>query len=204
MHKGINVYIGIGEWLFKIILLNLYWFLFTVLGLLFLGLFPATVALFATIRQDLKSEDDSKLFKTFISYYKSEFIKGNILGYLFVLIMGILFINIRILGNIEFSTLNSSLMIVTYILMGIVFLVSLYIFPIYVHYNLSIIGYIKYSAVLFIGKPLQTLFLLLSLAVLCYFFYQFPGFIPAISGSLIAYIIMRVSYSSFQIEEKQS
>ncbi len=204
MHKGINVYIAIGEWLFKIILLNLYWFLFSLVGLFLFGLFPATVALFATIRQDLKAEkDDIKLFKTFIGYYKTEFIKSNVLGYLIVIIIGILVFNIRILGNIESSLMNSSLMIVTYILLGIGVLLAIYIFPLYVHYNLSMLGYIKYSAVLLIGKPLQTLTLLLTLAAIGYFFYQFPGFIPVIGISLTAYIVMRVAYSSFATTKEE-
>ncbi|GAB2557546.1 YesL family protein [Gracilibacillus alcaliphilus] len=197
MNRGVTTYISIGEWLFKIILLNIYWFVFSLAGLFLFGLFPATAALFATIRQELKSETDVKLFQTYWHSYKQEFLKANLLGYLIGGSAGLLLINLQILGQLEGSFIHSLFMIMTYILLAVIALISVYILPIYVHYQFSLIGYIKYSAVMVLGKPLQTILLLLLIAATCYFYYSFPGFIPVIGTSLLAYIIMRTAYRSF-------
>ncbi|MFD2656585.1 YesL family protein [Gracilibacillus thailandensis] len=202
MNKSISVYITVGEWIFKILLLNLYWFIFSVLGLFIVGIFPATAALFATIRQDIKSEDDIKLFREFIHYYKQEFIKANILGYILAIATAILLLNIQILGQLDSSLLNSTLMVMTYILLAIIALVAVFIFPIYVHYQFSVLGYLKYSAILVIGKPLHTIAMLVLIAATFYLYYLVPGFIPALGISLLAYIIMRTAYSFFATPEQ--
>ncbi|SFM18734.1 Uncharacterized membrane protein YesL [Gracilibacillus orientalis] len=202
MNKGISTYITIGEWIFKILLLNLYWFIFSVLGLFIVGIFPATVALFATIRQDIKTEDDIKLFQQFIHYYKQEFIKSNILGYILTAATAVLLFNVQVLGRLDSSLLNSTLMVMTYILLAIIALVSVFIFPIYVHYHFSVLGYIKYSAILVIGKPLHTIAMLILIAATCYLYYIVPGFIPALGVSLLAYIIMRTAFSFFATPEQ--
>ncbi|GAA0291522.1 putative membrane protein YesL [Gracilibacillus halotolerans] len=199
MNKSISVYITVGEWLFKILLLNIYWFIFSLVGLFVLGLFPATTALFATIRQDIKSEDDVRLFRSFLHYYKQEFLKSNLLGYLMLSLAILLIVNLQVLDIMDSSLLHSSLTIMTYILLAILALISVFIVPIYVHYNFSILGYIKYSAIMVIGKPLQALALLAIIAVLFYLYYLVPGLIPAIGVSLLAYIIMKTAYPSFAI-----
>ncbi|MGN8645876.1 YesL family protein [Gracilibacillus sp. HCP3S3_G5_1] len=202
MNKGISVYITIGEWIFKILLLNLYWFIFSILGLFVAGIFPATAALFATIRQDIKSENDIKLFHEFIHYYKQAFIQSNILGYILTIAAAILLFNIQILGRLDSSLLNSTLMVMTYILLAIIALVAVFIFPIYVHYQFSVLGYIKYSAILVIGKPLHAIAMLALIAATIYLYYLVPGFIPALGVSLLAYIIMRTAYSFFATPEQ--
>src|SRR5699024_7999088 len=123
MNKGMSVYMTIGEWIFKILLLNFYWFIFSLLGLFVLGLFPSTAALFATIRQDIKSGEDIKLFRNFFHYYKQEFMKANILGYILLVSVVILLFNLQVIGYMDASILNSTLMVMTYILLAIIALV---------------------------------------------------------------------------------
>jgi len=197
MNKGVSVYITMGEWLFKILLLNIYWFVFSLIGLFAFGLFPATAALFATVRQDIKSDNDIRLFRTFLHYYKKEFIKSNLLGYLLIMATSLLLVNIQVLGMMDSSLLHSSLTVITYILLAILALISVYIFPIYVHFNFSILNYIKYSAIMVIGKPFQAIAMVLMIAVVFYLYYLVPGFIPAIGVSLLAYIMMRTTYPHF-------
>ncbi|UOQ50133.1 DUF624 domain-containing protein [Gracilibacillus caseinilyticus] len=197
MNRGMTSYISIGEWLFKILLLNLYWFLFTLAGLVAFGVFPATAALFATIRQDIKEEDDVKLFRTFLHFYKKEFIKSNLLGYIIAIATALLLFNIHVLGLMEASLFKSFMMVMSYILLAIIAIVALFLFPIYAHYQLSLLGYFKYSAILAIGKPIKTVMMLALIAGVCYFYYSIPGFIPALGVSLLAYLIMRIAYPTF-------
>lgn len=202
MNKGISIYMSIGEWIFKILLLNLYWFLFSLIGLFVLGIFPATAALFATIRQDLKSDDDIKLFSNFVHYYKKEFVKANVLGYIVTIMTGVLLFNLQVLAYMDSSILHSILIVMTYILLVIVALVSVFLFPIYVHYDFSLLGYLKYSAIMVIGKPLHTIAMLALIALTFYLYYTVPGLMPALGVSLLAYIIMRTAFTFFNRPEK--
>lgn len=204
MNKGMSVYMTIGEWIFKILLLNFYWFIFSLLGLFVLGLFPSTAALFATIRQDIKSGEDIKLFRNFFHYYKQEFMKANILGYILLVSVVILLFNLQVIGYMDASILNSTLMVMTYILLAIIALVSVFIVPIYVHYDFSILGYLKYSAIMVIGKPFHAIAMLALIAVTFYLYYIVPGLIPALGVSLLAYIIMRTAYTYFDMPKEQN
>lgn len=202
MNKGISIYMSIGEWIFKILLLNLYWFLFSLAGLFVLGFFPATAALFATIRQDLKSDDDIKLFKNFIYYYKKEFFKANLLGYIITVMTVVLLFNLQVLAYMNSSVLHSILIVMTYILLVVLALVSVFLFPIYVHYDFSLLGYLKYSAIMVIGKPFHTIAMLVLIALTFYLYYKIPGLIPALGVSLLAYVIMRTAFTFFNAREK--
>ncbi len=197
-------YIVIGEWLFKVIILNLFWFLFMIAGLGLFGIFPATAALFATIRKDLIEEKDIKLFSTFWHYFKTDFFKANLLGYFLTIIGGLLIFNIRVLGQLEGSILNSILMVVTYILLAILALIAIYIFPVFVHFQLRFLEYFKYSSVLIIGKPLHTIVSVLLIAGIFTGFYMVPGLIPVVGSSIIAYVLMKIALSSFAKKEEES
>src|SRR5699024_2990983 len=128
----------------------------------------STTALFATIRQDIKSDDDVKLFRNFLHYYKQEFVKSNILGYILTVSVVILLFNLQVIGYMDASILNSFLMVMTYILLAIIALVLVFIVPIYVHYDFTTLGYIKYSAIMVIGKPFHTIAMLALIAVTFY------------------------------------
>lgn len=197
MNKGVNAYIVFGEWIFKILLLNIYWFLFSCIGLLLLGVFPATAALFATIRQDIRSDDEIKLFRSFLNYYKISFLQSNLLGYLIVGVNLLLLFNLQVLDFMDVSIIHTTIAIMTYILLAIVALISVFLFPIYVHYHASILGYFKYAAIIVIGKPIHTIAMLFMITSILFLYYLVPGFIPVLGVSLLAYIIMRTAYSLF-------
>lgn len=197
MNKGVNAYIVFGEWIFKILLLNVYWFLFSCIGLFFLGVFPATAALFATIRQDIQSNDDIKLFRSFLNHFKQSFLQSNLLGYILVGVTLLLLFNLQVLDLMEASIIHKTVAIITYILLAIIVLISVFLFPIYVHYHASIFGYFKYAAIIVIGKPIHTIAMLIMVATILFLYYLVPGFIPVLGISPLAYIIMRTAYSLF-------
>ncbi len=121
-------YFSFGEWMYKLFILNICWILLSLSGFIFLGVFPATVAIYATFRKDFQASGDIKLFQTFFYYFKKELVKANLYGYGMTLIGSILFLNIRIIGQLETSLLNSVLMILTYGLLILFLLVAMYFF----------------------------------------------------------------------------
>ncbi|KPC99769.1 hypothetical protein LR69_02005 [Geobacillus sp. BCO2] len=71
------------EWITRLAYINLLWLVFTVFGLVILGIAPATVALFTIVRKWLLFHDhDVPVLKTFVRTYKGEFWRANRIGLL--------------------------------------------------------------------------------------------------------------------------
>src|SRR5690625_7229586 len=127
-----NWYILLGEWAFKLFYLNLLWLMFSLLGLGLLGVFPATVSVYTLLRNVMvKSNKNKKLFKTFWMTYKKEIVKSNVLGYTFIIFCSILYIDFKILIQLNASVLNQSIMVFISILIMLIIVIFIYLFPIY-------------------------------------------------------------------------
>src|SRR5699024_1499262 len=75
---------NILEWITKFAYVNLLWFVFTLAGGIILGFYPATVAMFAMVRDWLRGKSDLPVLKTYWNYYKTDFFKSNLLGLIFL------------------------------------------------------------------------------------------------------------------------
>jgi len=193
-----NWYILLGEWAFKLFYLNLLWLMFSLLGLGLLGVFPATVSVYTLLRNVMvKSNKNKKLFKTFWMTYKKEFVKSNVLGYTFIVFGSILYIDLKILQQLNASVLNQSIMVFISILIMLIIVIFIYLFPIYVHYNMRLIDYIKHSFILAIGRPLNTIIILLGLSIILLVYMKVPGLIPAFGIILPSTLIMKIASNSF-------
>ncbi|MEK3888746.1 YesL family protein [Bacillus sp. FSL K6-3431] len=187
----------LSEWAMKLALVNLLWLLYSVLGLLIFSLFPATSAMFYIIRKWLIGETEIPLWKTFHQQFKSDFKQINIIGVLFFLIGLLLFIDVRFF----ISSHNPLLNIAGIFVLLVVFIYAaclIYIFPIYVHYQLRTLEYLKSSFIIALGRPIQTFLMILGVAVIGLLFKSVPGLIPFFSGSFSALILMKVASISFE------
>src|SRR5699024_12584459 len=70
-----------GNWLFKLMYLHVLWVAFTLLGVIFLGFFPATAGVYTVTRKWVEGDPDVPIFRTFFDVYKSIFVQINVLGY---------------------------------------------------------------------------------------------------------------------------
>ncbi|MBO1913821.1 DUF624 domain-containing protein, partial [Microvirga sp. 3-52] len=55
-----------GEWLAKLLHVQVIWILFCLIGLFIGGIFPATFTMFSIIRKWIMKQDDFPVFKTFL------------------------------------------------------------------------------------------------------------------------------------------
>ena len=196
--KGVTSwYIRAGEWALNLFLLNVLWILFSALGLFAFGIFPATAAMFAVIRKLNMAKEDVHVFKLFWKTYKVEFMKSNLIGYIFLMVGFLLYVDLRVLQQLDSSLLNLILTVATFILVFLYLLTLLYVFPVFVHLNLKTVEYIKYAFILAIGKPKQSLLILLALAISMFLLIQVPGLIPVFGISIFSFILMKISSSSF-------
>ncbi|WP_112182338.1 MULTISPECIES: YesL family protein [Paraliobacillus] len=194
---GFEWYIRIGELGLKLFYLNLLWFFFSLLGLIIVGVFPATAAMFNVLRKLIIESEDTPIFKTFWEGYKTSLIKSNIIGYISLVIGFVLIIDIRVIQQLDSSILNQIITISLYVILVIYALINFYLFPIFSHYELKILEYFKYSIILVLAKPLQTVFLLLGFIVLAYMYQKISGLIPVFGISIFGFFAMKIASKSF-------
>lgn len=187
----------IATWVFNVAYLNLLWILFSIIGLVFFGLFPATAAMFAIVRKwVILDERDFNIFTTFWFFYRKDFLKLN--GFaLFFFIIGYF-----IYFNISFLVLNPNSFHFLYpgtIIFTLAYAMTLlYFFPVFVHFKLSFFQYIKQAFLLAVISPLEVIAILLVAVILFAFIVWIPGMIPLFSGSVLSICILYLSRRSFR------
>lgn len=182
----VNSFNTILKWITRIAVVNILWIGFSLIGLIIGGIFPATVASLSISRKWLIGEIDIPIWKTFKDNFKKEFIISNLLGWLLILVGGILYVNYRMLLTMS----GNFLLICTfafYLLLLFYFLLMIWIFPLISHYNGTIMQHIKNAIILGIGKIYISIANFLWLFSVVYISLKYPSSILFVSigiGSL--------------------
>lgn len=187
----------IPEWIVKFAYVNFLWFFFTAIGLVVVGLFPATMALFAIMRKWIMGETDIPTFKTFWFYYKRDFVKGNIVGFVLTTISFVLYFDYVLLeqsGGLLFKILFSLLLPTIFMF---IFTIC-YCFSVFVHYEYKPLHVIRNAFLVMIVSPLSTVMMIAGMVILYFSLRNFPGLIVLFGPSLLAFLIMWSSYISFE------
>src|SRR5699024_7934100 len=157
----------IGNWLFKFMFLHLLWIVFTIVGLGVLGISPATAGIFAVMQKWITEDADAPVFRTFFDTYKKEFISSNILGLILVVLAAFLYVDF-IISKQMIQFFFVLFLILIFIFMSIFTL--LYIFPVFVRYELILFYYIKQSLLIALAQPLEPAIMLVSVLTIYLFF----------------------------------
>src|SRR5699024_2223934 len=186
----------IGVWTIRLFYTNLLWFVFTLLGLGIFGIMPATVSLFAVLRQWVLKKEEFPIFKRLLYHYRKELVKSNMFG-LFFLVVGFI-IRVDIIFLSESSTLMLQILSGVMLCIGLLFIIILlYFFPIYVHFDISFTQHIKYAFIIGISQISSTIMMIVGLiAVFCLYWYV-SGLIPLFFMSLFSLNLMWFGYRSF-------
>lgn len=196
------------NWISKLFFLNVYWLLFTLFGLVLFGVFPATSASFSMVRRWLQ-EDNAEIqqgnieiqsessFKQFLSYYKNDFIKANILGVVIVIISILVYSDLLFIKYFEFNHDYQKILLYCLTIMLIFLIMTMiYIFPINSHYELSVFAILKNSFLLVFLKPFQSIFLIICLLFMVLSMFMIPGLVFVLGISLticiISYLTLRI------------
>nr|WP_275580714.1 DUF624 domain-containing protein [Aquibacillus albus] len=175
----------VAEWITRFAYLNLLWVMFSLLGLLVLGLMPATAAMFSIHRKWYRGEEDFNVFLNFWKYYKKGFLEANGIGFSLLLIGLFLYIDIQLLSSLS-NWLGHLFLIILFVAFYIFIGVLIHIFPVYVHFNLTFLQYFKYAFHLAICQPIKTLLMGIGVILLVLLFLMFPMLLLICSGSLIS------------------
>jgi uncharacterized membrane protein YesL len=199
---GINRIYSATEWIAKFAYINLLWIGFSLIGLIVLGFFPATISMFAVIRKWLMGEGDIPIFRTFWTTYKSEFLRSNGLGLLVAVVSGLIVLDLVFMKNLG-NGFTNAIQIPLYMFMFAVVMTMFYLFPVYVHYELKLIQMIKNSFFIMLINPLENLVMITGLAAVFFVVKYIPGLGFFFGGSLSAAIIMASGYLAFNKVDKK-
>jgi uncharacterized membrane protein YesL len=191
------------EWITRLAYVNVLWIGFSLIGILIVGFFPATSAMFAMTRNWITGEKDLPVFQTFWKRYKTDFWKANGIGWLMFAIGVILY-----LDYLYFTTSGSTLFFLLKsfsIMLAFVFiLISVMLFPVFVHYNLTVLHLFRNALFISMLHPLKSVLLIFGIATIGYIFLLVPSLIPFFSGSVIALYVTWLTQSMFsKIDQRQ-
>jgi len=200
----VNVVYGVSHRVIRVVYINLLWFTFTLLGLILFGFFPATFAMFAVVRSETISErQDKSIFKLYWKAYVEYFVKINIIGWLYVLILFVLLLEIDFISEYNNNFLNVFL-VPLLTLIVILCCTLLFIFPFHVHYRGGILDSFKVSFLTMLLNPILTFSMLFAILIVFLINLYIPISAVFFSGSVYAFIIMNVSLIGFKKIERRN
>ena len=206
MNGAIGGFYKVCEWMMKLAFVNFLWIIFSMLGIILFGFFPATAAMFVIVRKLLMGNMDIPVFKTFWESYKKEFIKSNLLGLLVSVFGYFLYVDLHLLKS---SSGFIQLLYYPALLICLGFLLTIcYVFPTYVHFDLKIYQVVKNAFFIMLVNPISTIIMIIGITAIYFLMITIPGLIPLFSGSALAFIIMWASFFAFtrvqRLEEASS
>ncbi|MFP7169538.1 YesL family protein [Terribacillus halophilus] len=190
------------EWITRMAYVNILWLIFLLPGLVVFGVFPATAAMLTIIHQWLQGKTDISIFGTFLETYKKEFINSNKLGYMFVLLGYILYLDFLFLTAAPDAALY--LTIPFLIITSFAFSAGLYAFPMLVHYEMKPLQIVKRAFFIMMLNPCQTFLMLIGTMGVGSMLWYFQGLALFFSFSILALIIMMPAARAFERMEKKS
>jgi len=177
-------------------ILNIIWVL---MCLPVVTIFPATAAMFGVVRQWIMKKDSS-IFGPYFRLFKENFKQSFLLGIIWVLVVTILYIDYQLITQFG-SILKIVFTSLLFVLGIIVTFVTIYLFPVMVHFKLSFIGVIKNSFFISMMYFPSTIGKILVFVAMCVILIYFPVSFLMIF-SIMAYFLFYMCYRNFQkIEE---
>lgn len=150
-----------GNAMADIMILSLLWILFSI-PLFTIG--ASTTAMFYVTTRRI-SNREGYLLRDFFSSFKANFKMATLLWLLWVAMAGLIFFNLRILGEIEFDPLLATILFpVQVIILVELFVTSLYLFPLMARFDMTMRQTVK-SAFFMANRHLLTTFSAVATAV---------------------------------------
>jgi uncharacterized membrane protein YesL len=185
----------------KLAYLNLLWILFTFIGLVAFGFFPATAALFTVVRKWLLRDEKESVFTAFWHTYKKEFFKSNGCGFIFTVIGYILYYDFTFIGM---NSGKLTFLVPVIVLILIWYMITLFFFfPVYVHYDLPLLKVLKQSLLIALTSPLGLIQMTAACGLLYGIVSLLPGMIPLFTGSALAFAMMWIGLRAFEKVERK-
>ncbi|GMA60445.1 DUF624 domain-containing protein [Alicyclobacillus fastidiosus] len=184
---------GLFTWVYRLAYVTILWWMFVIVGVGVVGIFPASAAMFCVMRKWILLDPDIALFKEFCSAYKRDFLTSNIAGYSMTVIGAVLALNMHFLVMHHNAVTSIAIGWLT-IVSGIYVIMFSLMFPILAHFNLGPLAGIRYSFVLCITSPLRSLSLLGAIMILIIATVTIGGLVSIFFVSIIAFVVILITY----------
>lgn len=151
--------------------LNLLWILFTLAGGVVLGVGPATVAAYTLARRRAMGES-FRSWPAFVSAYRREFVRGNILVLPLVAVTALLLTNYFYFGTL--GSTGAALRLATLVALGVLVVIAAYALPMSVHYDLRTSQFLTKASLFALTRPAASILLLFVFTAVVYVATTFP------------------------------
>jgi uncharacterized membrane protein YesL len=191
-------------WISKLAYLNLLWLFFTLTGAILLGVGPSTAGLYSVVRKwQREGIDQTRVFKTYWSTYKNDFWRANFLSWIFIITGFILYFDLRFFQSQ--TGVLSLLLFSLSVAASVVYIAALvYLFPIFVHFDLRFSQYIKNCILIPLLRPFDAFTALSGVIIVSYVATTNLTLLLLFSISLLGLYINWIAQRSFlKIEQKQ-
>lgn len=183
-------------WVSDMMQVQMLWVLFSLLGMLVGGLFPATYAMFAVLRRLVRDRTQGNLNRLFWEEYRSNFSRSNRLGYTLVGISVLAFFCFR--SSLQFAGQMAPLFMVLALAAGVLSVILfLYTGPVAAHFDLSVGQILKHALIVELSCPLHTAGIAAVLGLFLWSTRAYPVLVPFVSVAIAAYLIMWIAYDAF-------
>lgn len=169
-------------------------FLVPMIALLPFVFFPATTAMFGMARDwVIKDRDGSSLIKTYWQYYKENYKRSIVNGLVMTAIWVVWVVDVYYFFE------NNFYLFIFFLTMGIVlFVLTINLFSITVHYDMTFRESIKNACLITVGSPILFVAIAISSGIIIYMsFNVFLFLLPFFTGSLIAFLSFAAFYSRY-------
>lgn len=181
-----STFYKIAEWIQRLVYVNLLWILFSLVGLVVLGIMPATAALYEIIRRWNNGVTSFPVFKTFWREYRAKFIKANLLGIIMAFLGYLLFFNIQYYQQ-QSGQIYIYFYYLSWVLVFFYGITLVHLFPLLANYELKLHHLLKNALFICILNPGYTLMIIAGTAVIGLVFLLLPSLIPFLGLSSVAF-----------------
>ncbi|WP_077620849.1 YesL family protein [Bacillus sinesaloumensis] len=191
------------EWIMQFAYLQLLWTMTTLLGGVIVGIFPATLAMFAVVRKWIRGDYEFSVFSVFWKQYKLDFMKANAVGWIMVCIGFSLYFYYDLITGFD-GWLYSIGRVVIVMLAIIYCMTLLFLFPFFAHYNVPMLGVLKKSMLIALASPIQVLIMGVCIGVFIYVMKLIPIITFILNISLLAFALMWIAILKFSKLDREA
>jgi len=186
----------IFTWITRLVVLNVLWVFYTLIGLIVGGIFPATLTVLKISRKWIMGEDQFPIWSTFKQEYRKEFAKSNLVGWILTIAGMILYLNYLVLKGM--GDMNIVFYVAFYLLILFYLNLVIWSFPQLVHYNGKVKHFFKNAIILGFGRFHYTIAIVVYIFIVLYVSLRFPGVLPFFTISIGTYGWIWMSMKVFQ------
>lgn len=169
-NRFINFIINVGQIIYDLFLLQILWIFYSIKGFIFLGIFPATVSIINIYYKRLQGNENLSIIQEFKEDYHLNFNQANQVGYLHAVILGLLYIDLRVsIVYIQSIILHTVLLLLT--LLAVI--VCIYSLLIIVRYDFSLKDTLKQAFFVSLSVPVYTAAALIGIILVSSLMYNY-------------------------------